>query len=160
VNDLSVPKRRVEAEIALAGGERRPLVLFVAESAHDHDGPERVSDLLCRGGAFFPAADPATGDMSFLSRDAVALVRLPRDAEPGDADELTIPTEHEVVVELRDGARARGIVSYVLPPEHSRLVDFLNDPAPFFRLFTSPDEVLLVSRQHVARVVLPSRREP
>jgi hypothetical protein len=157
VNDLSVPKRRVEVELALAGGERRRVVLFVAESTHEHAGPERVSDLLSRGEAFFPAADAATREMSFLSRDAVALARVPRAAEPGDADELTIPTEHEVVVELRDGTRERGIVSYVLPPERSRLVDFLNDPAPFFRLLTSPDELLLVSRRHVARVVLPPR---
>jgi hypothetical protein len=153
MKELNVPKRGFEAEVQFVGGERLSLLLFVAESAQDHAGPERVSDLLCQGPAFLPARDPITGKTCFIARAAISVVRLARGAEPGDADELTIPTEHEVEIVLRDGTTVQGTLSYVLPAERSRLNDFLNEAPPFFRLFTSTAEVLLVNRGHVARVL-------
>jgi hypothetical protein len=61
-----------------------------------------------------------------------------------------------VEVLLGDGAVLRGLVSYLRPPDHARLVDFLNDPAPFFRLIEERG-VALVNKRHVSCVVLVSR---
>jgi hypothetical protein len=154
VHELTVPKRRVEVEIAFCGGERRRLLLYLAESASDHSGPERVSDVLGRDDRFFPAHDPASDQVVFVARDAVAYASVPRSAEPGDANELTIPTEHVLEITLCDGQRVRGVVGYVLPAERSRLVDFLNHAPSFLRLLASPEELLLVNGRHVARVAL------
>ncbi len=57
---------------------------------------------------------------------------------------------------LNDGGRLRGLVGYVLPPERSRLVDFLNEAPLFFRLLER-DQVALVNKHHVARVALIDR---
>ncbi len=156
MTDLRVPKRRVAVEIVLPGGAARRVTVFLADAAPGHGGGERLSDLLNGRDEFVPAFDEDAGVLTFLNRAAVALARAPRDLEAEEADEITIPTEHEVEITLADGQRLRGVVSYVLPPDHSRLVDFLNDRAPFFRLL-EPGALTLVSRRHVARVAIVAR---
>ena len=156
VEELRVPKRRVPVEVVLPGGSARRVVLFLAEAAPGHDGPERPSDLLNGAGAFVPALDEAGGGMTFLNRGSIALARVPAETEPEPGGGFTVPTEHEVEVRLLDGTRLAGLVSYVLPPERSRLGDFLGEAAPFFRLLERGG-VTLVGRAHVASVAIVSR---
>jgi hypothetical protein len=155
MNDLRVPKRRVAAEVILPGGGARRIVLFLADAAATHAGPERAWDLFSAGDGFVPAFDEEAARMTFLNRASVAVVRVAREHE-GDEGEATLPTEHEVEVHLHDGAALRGLVSFVRPPDHARLVDFLNDPAPFFRL-VEDGSVALVHKRHVSRVTLLER---
>ena len=93
--------------------------------------------------------------MTFLHRASIAVARVAACEEPADAS-FTIPTEHEVEITLTDGATVTGLVAYVAPKSHERLVDFLNRPEPFFRLLER-DGVALVGRAHVARVALLPR---
>ena len=153
MDDLRVPKRRVAAEAVLPSGTVRRITLFLAEAASHHAGPERASDLLNGGGDFIPALDEEAGAMTFLNRSAVAAFRLPgREPEDG-AEDLTLPTEHAVEVTFESGATLRGLVSYLRPAGRSRLVDFLNEPDPFFHLLED-HAVALVNKRHVARIVL------
>lgn len=151
MEELRVPKRRVPAEAVLPGGGVRRISLFLAEAACGHAGPERPLDLLNGGGEFVPAFDEDAEAMTFLNRSALALVRVDRALEPDGAD--TAPTEHRVEVLLDGGETLRGTVSYVRPPERARLQDFLNEPAPFFRL-AEERAIALVNRRHVARVAI------
>ena len=155
MDDLRVPKRRVGAAVLLPGGASRRVALFLADAASGHAGPERPSDLLNGGDDFVPALDVDAGTMTFLNRCALAVVRVERALEADDA-EATIPTEHEVEVLLADGTVLRGLVSYLLPTDHARLVDYLNAPSPFFRLLEA-GAVALVHKRHVARVALVAR---
>jgi hypothetical protein len=155
VEDLRVPKRQVAVEVVLPGGTVRRVSVFLAAAAPGHEGAERVSDLLNGGGNFFPAFDEQSGAMTFLNRESVALARVARDAEEWASNGVALATEHEVEITLADGTRLQGVVSYLLPPEHSRLVDFLNHASPFFPLLER-DSVTLVSRAQVARVAFLS----
>ncbi len=159
MDELRVPKHRVAAEVLLPGGATRRITLFLAEAASTHAGPERPSDLLNGGEDFVPALDDDAGAMTFLNRAAIAVVRVARELEADDAAEATIPTEHEVEALLADGTVLRGLVSYVLPADHARLVDFLNEPSPFFRLL-EPGAVALVHKRHVVRVALAPTPSP
>jgi len=155
MDDLKVPKHRTAVEVLLPGGAARRMALFLAEAAPDHAGPEVPLDLLNGKHDFIPALDEAAGAMSFLHRDGVPVLRVAR-ALDADPDDLTLPTEHEVEVLLRDGSSLPGLISYVRPPDRSRLVDVLNEPPPFFRLLQD-DQVAYVNKSHVARVALRSR---
>jgi hypothetical protein len=68
-----------------------------------------------------------------------------------DADQFTIPTEHEVEVRLVDGQCLTGLISYVLPEGRSRLTDYLNDSPAFFRLIEA-ERVALINKRYVAYV--------
>jgi hypothetical protein len=155
MDELRVPKRRVPVEVILPGGAARRVVLFLAEAAADHAGGEQPSDLLNGPVEFIPAVDEADGAMTFLHRGAVAVVRVAPELEPDEAEEFTLPTEHEVEVHLAGGGVRAGLVSF-LRPDRTRLVDFLNEPSPFFRLLEA-DAVALVNKRHVTRVVLLAR---
>jgi hypothetical protein len=155
MDDLRVPKRRVSAEVLLPGGAGRRITLFLAEAAPAHDGPERPSDVLNAGDGFVPAFDEDAHAITFLNVGGLAVVRVDRELERTASDALTLPTEHEVEVLLESGGTLRGLVSYLRPPERSRLVDFLNEPAPFFPLLEER-AIALVNKRHVARVA-PSK---
>ena len=155
MDELRVPKRRVSAEAILAGGTARRITLFLAEAASHHSGPERPGDLLNGGGDFIPALDEEAGAMTFLNRAGLAAVRVPGHDVEDEGAELTLPTEHAVEVLLQSGATLRGLVSYLRPPDRSRLQDFLNEPEPFFHLLEE-QAVVLVNKRHVVRVVLAS----
>jgi len=156
VEELRVPKRRVPVEVVLPGGAARRVALFLAEAAPGHDGPERPGDVLNGSSAFIPALDEESGGMTFLNRASIALARVSAEVEPDPGGGFTIPNEQEVEITLADGSRLSGLVSYVLPPERSRLGDFLNQATPFFRLLERGG-VTLVGRAHVARIALVSR---
>ncbi len=153
MDELRVPKRKVMVEVGLSGGGARRVSVFLAEFAPNHVGGERLSDLLNGEGDFIPAFDEESKAMSFLNRAGAAYARVSRVEEADGADDLTIPTEHAVEIALSDGRILRGLLSYVLPPERSRLVDFLNDSSPFFPLL-EPDAVVLVNRRLVSRVAI------
>lgn len=151
MDELRVPKRRLAVEIILPGGAARNVTMFLAEYANDHAGPERVSDLLNGTGDFIPALDSAKDQVVFFNRSSIALARVAADEERDASDELTIPTEFQVEVTLLDGAKIVGLVSFILPPDRARLVDYLNSSAPFFRLLQQ-DVVALVNKKHVAQI--------
>lgn len=154
MSDLAVPKRRVDVVLRLVGGLERRVTLFLAETSPLRAGGERVTDLLEGDGEFVPALE--AGGMTFVRRSAILVAAAPPEAATGAADEVTLPTEHEVEVTLDDGAVLRGLVSYVLPPERSRLIDHLNDRARFLPL-RAGDAVHLVHKQHVVRVAAVGR---
>ncbi len=153
MSDLKVPKRRVALAATLAGGLRREVTVFLAEAAPGHSGGERLSDLLNGPNDFIPALEADTGTMTFLNRSAVVVAEAGAEAERNGEGEVTIPTEHAVEITLTDGRSLRGHVSFVLPPDHSRLADFLNDGTLFLPLHAD-SRVRLVHKGHVTRVVL------
>lgn len=156
MDDLRVPKRRIPVEVLLPGGRTCKMAMFLSEVAADHTGPERPSDLLNGGDDFVPAFDETGKAMTFLNRSTIAAVRLDPALDADVEEDVSIPTEHEVELLLQDGTSLRGLVSYLRPSERSRLVDFLNEAPPFFRLIDAA-VLVLVNKRHVVRVSLLSR---
>lgn len=156
MEDLRVPKRRTPVQVLLPGGSTRAMALFLSEVAADHTGPERPSDLLNGGDDFIPAFDEEGKAMTFLNRSAVAALRLDPSLDADSDEDVSIPTEHDVEVLLQDGTPLHGLVSYLRPSERSRLVDFLNEAPPFFRLIDG-STLVLVNKRHVVRITLVSR---
>lgn len=151
VNELRVPKHAAPVEVVLAGGATDRVVIFLADYASTHAGAERLSDLLNGTADFLPAREVATGRMTFLNRQGIALARVDPELERGADTDWALPSEHRVAVALSDGTRLTGRVRFVLPPAHSRLVDFLNDAPPFFALFEG-EKVAFVNKRFVVRV--------
>jgi hypothetical protein len=155
MDELRVPKHKTAVDVILPGGAVRRMALFLAEAAPDHAGPEAPVDLLNGRDDFIPAFDEAAGGMAFLHRPGIPVVRVARALDAGE-DEVTLPTEQEVDVQLTDGTALAGLVSFVRPADRTRLVDVLNEPHPFFRLLQG-DQVAYVNKRHVACVALRSR---
>jgi hypothetical protein len=152
LESLSVPKRRVSAQLVLPGGASRNVIVFLSEAAPGYNGGERLSDLLnASGPQFLPALDAETNAMTFVHCENLALARVAAELESNSGDQFTIPTEHEVEVTLVDGQKLHGLITYVLPDQHSRLTDYLNN-APLFFPVLEGERVALVNKRHVAYV--------
>jgi len=148
-DELRVPKRRAQVEVLLPGGAARQVTVFLAEFASRHTGPERLSDLLNAADDFVPAVDVLTDSMTFLNRHGIAAARVAREWELGE--DLSGGDQHDVEITLIDGTILRGTVAFTMPPERSRLLDYLNDTQPFVRL-AEKEKVALVNKRHIARV--------
>ena len=149
-DELRVPKRRAQVEVLMPGGKALPVTVFLAEFASTHAGAERVSDLLnAAEGEFIASVDSTSDALTFLNRQNVAAARVSLEWE--GEEELEGAEAHEVEIALADGTLLKGRVRYLLPPERSRLNDYLNDPQPFVRL-SHGDQVTLVNKRHIARV--------
>lgn len=157
-----VPKHRVPATVRMADGEVCSVQLFAGDHAERHTGPERPSDLLGDGAAFFPVEDEEEGFL-LLHKPAVALVTVDLEAEVGaepvDADDRALVDPEmegvqrsEVRLVLDDGSEVRGLMALVLPPGERRLQDFLNAADRFVRI-RDDDRVHLVNTDRIARVV-------
>jgi hypothetical protein len=151
MDPLRVPKRRAEIDVTFADGSARKVAVFLSEQASLHGGMERVLDLLESPSAFLPGIDREGDKVALVAKDSIAVVRT--DEPPWDRDEINLPVEHEVEVLLRGGEKLRGLLSYVLPAESSRPIDYLNGSSRFFTLIEE-GRVALVHKTHVLEVVL------
>jgi hypothetical protein len=137
--------------------------VFLGEFAENHRGPERPVDVFNGSGDFVVVEDEG-GGISFLRRGSVWIVALASEdgfvEELADSDPMAgdFDTEVRLGITLEDGSLLEGSVRYQLPQAQRRVNDFLNEETPFFTLYQE-DEVLLVNRSRVARVVEYSKKE-
>lgn len=147
-----VPKQRTPVDVLLADGTWRKCSVFLAARSGQHDGSERVSDLLELGKEFVPAQDEATDRITLFSRTGIAAVRVEPWAEA--ASETTgLPIEHAVGITLANGVTLEGLLTFAAPPDQARVIDHLNG-APLFFTLQEKSTVALVNKRHVVRVEL------
>jgi len=154
--EYRVAKKEVTAEVTIAGEKLAVLRLFLAGRTRHHAGDERPSDLLNGPDMFLPAID-RKGKLRLLRRDAVVVITVPAEYEPGaEGPKAEVgplpPSRHaEVEVILEGGAAIRGTVEYDMPESRSRLLDFLNREDRCLAV-RHKGQVHLVNKRHIARV--------
>lgn len=152
-----IPKHKVRVRIRSAWGQEEGHVLFLADFAEEHHGPERPGDLF-RGGVDFCVAESASGEVMFLHRRSVSIVTIALEDEldealaGGDPVAADLDIEQPITVVLTDGLTMAGVTRYQLPEAHARLQDFLNSSEPFLPLYRG-EEIVLINKAHIARVL-------
>jgi PAS domain-containing protein len=150
---LRVRKDPFEVELALAGRPPRRVELFLAEHGSHEFARQRVGDLLEHGGGFLPACDLETGRWETFNARAVAWIGMSRDSveAEGGPEELF---EHRLFVRLTltGGSALDGELLYSAPDGEARLVDYLNRPELFVRLWNG-DRVYLVRKESIVMIV-------
>jgi hypothetical protein len=152
-----IPKHKVRVRIRSARGQEEDVVLFLADFAEGHSGPERPGDLF-RAGVDFCVAENEGGDVIFLHRRSVSTVTVALEDElddalvGGDPVAADLDTETAVTVVLEDGLALTGVTRFRLPEAHSRLQDFLNSSEPFLPIYRG-EEIVLINKSRIARVM-------
>lgn len=162
--ELRLPTVVVPVRLCLNGQAPRGVELFVADVARR--GRSHLLDdlaaLLDTGEDFVPAR--ADGEVRLLSRRAIAWIAVPRrDGEdlppfedPEDPEELSDTSalydrQHRVSIELAHGPGLVGLLLDSAPANRPRVIDHLNRPGMFLRLWT-PDEHVLVNKRQIVSV--------
>lgn len=148
--DLRVPKYPVAVDLALVGRGIRRVSLFLAEYRAHTWHRQEVLDLLEQETRFLPAHDETADEWLCVRREAILYVRVPP-PEGEMAEEELFEHRHAVKVRLHEGTELEGVILYTAPPEQARLIDFLNVPSRFFRLWRG-EQVFLVQKAHLTEV--------
>jgi hypothetical protein len=152
---LRIPKEAFAVELALAGAVPRRVEVFLAEQRANEFRRQLVLDLLEQAQAFLPARDTSSGTREIFNKDALLWIGVPlapfgSQAATGE-DEL-FEFRRPVRVDLIGGEPLAGEVLYSAPEQSTRLVDYLNEPGRFLRLW-SKETLYLINKAFVLRVV-------
>lgn len=143
--EYQVPRREVGATVVLDDGRRLECQLFTAVSSPE-GGPQRVLERLNDSQEEFVPV--SCGDDRFLvSKPGIVTVQITQQDEL-DAMESDAGREAPVRLCLAGGLSLVGRFRIVMPPERSRVLDYLNEAARFVPLF-GEDRVTLVQRSYI-----------
>ena len=152
---------QVPVELALAGDMRLRVQLFVPEKARA--GRTQLAldlaDVLDAEPLFVPAREPG-GHVVLYAKAAITWVAVSlvepagegpaADEEPSEVTTL-FEQQHDVEVVIDRGSTLVGHVLYTSPVDRQRVIDHLNQPGRFLRLWTS-DHLYVIGKRHVVRV--------
>ncbi|HVZ22609.1 MAG TPA: hypothetical protein VG871_16160 [Vicinamibacterales bacterium] len=145
-------KQRVAATVTLSSGQSTRGAFFTATGSAQHDGPERVGDLLNRETGFFPfeIQEPEGSRTVLYNRAHVVVVGLAENEEQRDAG-YEVATRRFVSILLTNGQRVVGAVRVYRPKGRDRLSDWTRQPETFRYLETS-DMTVLVNAAHIVDI--------
>ncbi len=132
---LRIPKEAFAVELALAGAVPRRVEVFLAEQRANEFRRQVVLDLL---------------DKDALLWIGVPLAPFGSQAAAGE-DEL-FEFRRPVRVDLIGGEPLEGELLYSAPEQSTRLVDYLNEPGRFLRLWAK-ETLYLINKAFVLRVI-------
>jgi hypothetical protein len=163
--ELRLPTVVVPVRLSLIGQEPRAAELFVADVSRRGRAQlvDDVAELLDGSAGFVPAR---LGDaVRLLATHAIAWLAVSRrepdapsaaehsDALPAELSDAAAlyDRQHRVSIELAHGPALAGLLLESAPADRPRVVDHLNRPGRFLRLWTS-DEHVLVNKQQIVSV--------
>lgn len=167
-SELRLPTLAISVDLARAGGQREKVELFVAD-APNRGRTELVNELagmLEAEPAFLPVREPeAGGRVALVGKQAILWVAIslheagvapvvdgvPEEV-PFEPSEILMLFDHrhDCRVELDTGAAIDGHVLYSSPADRPRLIDHLNLPGVFVRIWTG-ELLYLVNKRHIVR---------
>jgi len=144
-----LPRTAVPARVLLSQGATHPGEVYVMERVPQHDGSETVLEMLNRPQAFFAFRPDPGADLMLVAKLHTVSVSLDRQAPIADPARLSAAKLLGLEVVLAGGATLNGWASAELPPEQSRLLDYLNSsPDSFFAVWTHA-ATHYINRAHV-----------
>ena len=148
-----VPKISIDVVLSLAGTQKLPSSVYLAEVSSTHDGSETLDEFLNQDTRHFVPVHVTSTDRDILvSKKLIVYLsalfsRVP--AEPFYDVEPT--TSADVLVELLTGDKLRGKIHIYREVQHSRVLDFLNDKRQFLPLYSGED-VIFINRDFIRSV--------
>ena len=143
----------------MAGGPPRPVEVFLAEHSAREFRRQRVLDLLEHVQAFLPARDVTTGAWEIFNKDSVLWIGVPLSPKGTEAEGLSeelFEFRRPVRVDLIGAPPLEGELLYSAPEQSTRLIDYLNEPGRFVRLWAA-ERLYLINKAFVLRVVEPGQ---
>lgn len=149
MEELRIPRRRVPARIVLDDGRTLDAEFFAAPIGPD-GLPERLLDHLNDPSEEFVPV--AVGDDRFvLNKSGIIMVHVAGGPEAAGMPETFEGHEAAVRLSLTGGLAVIGRLPISMPPERSRVVDYLNAAARFVPLL-GEGQVTLVQRGFIVSV--------
>ncbi len=151
MNEFRVPTICLAVDIRCVDGCSVVGDIFLPARSSLKPGPMRLEEWSDTVPTFFPVRSRDTHTTTLMNRDAVVALTVPAAANE-DADKgLSGSLVFRVAVDA-GGERFEGDIMIDMPPQYSRVADWLNAPCGFITLRTGGVHHL-IQKRHVARVV-------
>ena len=137
----------VTTKVALAEGLQFEGSIYLQRSPIHPSGLETPEELLNRSETFFPY-HLSTGEVVLLPKTQVVYLTSDTLTSEDEADRYSAAKVMDLYVVMIGGAEFRGSTLVELPPTHSRVLDFLNEPGSFFSV-TQVTTTTCINRSHV-----------
>jgi hypothetical protein len=145
---FSVPRTAVAARVLLSRGASSDGEVYVVQRLPQRGGPETVLEMLCRPEGFF-AFRPKEGKALWLVAKAHAVTVSVEGEADEDPDRLSAVRRVGAEMVLSEGTKLVGWASVELPPDQTRLLDYLNTSRdPFVRMWTDKS-TYYINRAHI-----------
>lgn len=150
---LKVPTAAVGVGLALADGSVVKAHLFVPERGHRGRALAIELAALLDGDAPFLPAREAGGHVCLYAKQAIAYVSIPLgDALAPDHDDVQLyDHQRDAEIVLDRGPTLVGQLLYTSPADRPRVLDHMNQPGAFVRLWTA-ETLYVIGKRHVLRV--------
>lgn len=124
--------------------------IFVA-IGQDNSSQEDPRNVLNADKPFLVLYREQPEEVRFYNRSAIVRVEFEGDRPTDDATTV-IPSR----VHMMDGSMIEGDIIEVLPADHSRLYDYLNQAQErFIRIFTDNSQICMVNKHYIIQVTTP-----
>lgn len=145
---LKVPKLKQKVTLWVHPEGQVVGSLFVREQSPDHAGAEEPIEVLNSEAPFIVLQKDAPEDLRFYNRNSIIRVEYTTDSQIIDG-----VTTLSCTLNMMDGSVMEGTIREELPPEHSRLFDYINqEKARFIRLYINDSEIFLINKSYIVNV--------
>jgi len=151
-SEFRFEKQRAEASVTIVGGESATGSFFVAGAQSNHEGAQRVGELLNQETGFFPfEIQTADGPRTILYHRAHVITVTVTNSEAASDPGYAVAKRRDVFILLSDGRKLRGVVRVYRPEGRDRLLDWTRQPE-VFRYVDTDEGTLLVNAAHIVAV--------
>lgn len=149
MSELRVPTGVLPVEIECADGRRFNGRVFIPTASPSHDGPTRPEEWMNASPAFFPfVPDGEDAPVLMNKREILVLTVLaPAGVEDGDLDSPLVQVRVEA-----ESRRLEGELLIDMPPNHLRVLDYVNRAEPFL-LLREGSIRHLIQKERITRVI-------
>ena len=151
MSEFRFEKQRLSATLTLAPGTSVSGSFFVAAQTSNHDGAERIGDLLNGQAGFFPF-ELRDGTTVLYNRAHLVAVALDPGVSEAERDPgYDVATQRNVGMLLSTGMRVKGRVAVYAPPGRDRLSDYARAPE-VFRYVVTLKNTLIINAAHIVEL--------
>jgi len=153
MQQLAVEKRTVAVTIMFADGQTLDGELFLSQMAKRRLGKETVLDFMNEEQDFFPLKVAGDSSVRMINKARVAEVGVAVAVELEDEETTkAVAKQERMTVVFRTGHQLAGIGYIEMPPQKSRIIDFLNQGSQFF-LVKADDRAHVCNRSQISYVI-------
>jgi len=151
VSEFRFEKQRISATLTLAPGTSVNGSFFVAGQTSNHEGAERIGDLLNAQAGFFPF-ELRDGTTVLYNRMHLVTVALEPGVSEADRDPgYDVATHRHVGMLLSTGMRVKGKVAVYAAPGRDRLSDYARSQQAF-RYVVTQKNTLIINAAHIVEL--------
>ena len=145
---LKVPKLKQQVSLWVHPEGQVIGSLFVREQSPEHAGPETASEVLNQDAPFIVLQKDNPDELRFYNRNSIIRVEYKSQSESTDNT-----TQLSCSLNMMDGSLIEGTTRENLPPDYSRLFDYINqENSHFIKLYFADNEICLVNKSYIVNI--------